>query len=146
TIWTTNHMKAQPLAFKDSKMVPVEPKDATHLRILVPGPSKSITIPVQLTDGNYKETGNWVWNGDVMNPTLRPSLLTECGHYAKTKNPHNQCWCTYNRDHPNDNPVFTCYRCHSWVTDGKVQFLGDSTHELAGQTVDLLDLQIENLA
>ena len=29
--------------------------------------------------------------------------------------------------------------CHSFVTDGPIQFLGDCTHELAGQTVDLPD-------
>ena len=27
--------------------------------------------------------------------------------------------------------------CHSFVTDGRIQFLGDCTHSLAGQTVDL---------
>jgi hypothetical protein len=27
--------------------------------------------------------------------------------------------------------------CHSFVTDGKIQFLGDCTHALAGQTVEL---------
>jgi hypothetical protein len=29
--------------------------------------------------------------------------------------------------------------CHSHVRDGKIQFLGDCTHELAGKTVDLPD-------
>lgn len=29
--------------------------------------------------------------------------------------------------------------CHSFVTDGRIQFLGDCTHALAGQTVDLPD-------
>ena len=29
--------------------------------------------------------------------------------------------------------------CHSFVTDGRIQFLGDCTHKLAGQTVDLPD-------
>ena len=28
-------------------------------------------------------------------------------------------------------------RCHSFVRDGKIQFLSDSTHHLAGQIVDL---------
>ncbi|QDG61233.1 DUF6527 family protein [Pseudarthrobacter sp. NIBRBAC000502771] len=28
-------------------------------------------------------------------------------------------------------------RCHSFVTNGHIQFLGDSTHQLAGQTVPL---------
>ena len=27
--------------------------------------------------------------------------------------------------------------CHSFVTDGRIQFLADCTHALAGQTVDL---------
>jgi hypothetical protein len=27
--------------------------------------------------------------------------------------------------------------CHSFVIDGRIQFLSDSTHVLAGQTVDL---------
>jgi hypothetical protein len=30
-------------------------------------------------------------------------------------------------------------RCHYFITAGKIQFCGDSTHELAGQTVDLPD-------
>lgn len=28
-------------------------------------------------------------------------------------------------------------QCHSFVTDGRIQFLSDSTHHLAGQTVNL---------
>jgi hypothetical protein len=31
-------------------------------------------------------------------------------------------------------------RCHSFVTDGKIEFLNDSTHKLAGQTVPLPDM------
>ena len=27
--------------------------------------------------------------------------------------------------------------CHSFVTDGRIQFLGDCTHKLAGQTVNI---------
>jgi hypothetical protein len=27
--------------------------------------------------------------------------------------------------------------CHSFVTDGRIQFLNDCTHPLAGQTVDI---------
>ncbi len=27
--------------------------------------------------------------------------------------------------------------CHSFVTDGRIQFLSDCTHPLAGQTVDI---------
>lgn len=31
--------------------------------------------------------------------------------------------------------------CHFYVRDGKIQFLSDSSHTLAGQTVDLPDWQ-----
>ena len=27
--------------------------------------------------------------------------------------------------------------CHSFITDGRIQYLGDCTHPLAGQTLDL---------
>ena len=30
-------------------------------------------------------------------------------------------------------------RCHSFVKDGMIQFLADSTHKLAGQTVPIPD-------
>ena len=33
-----------------------------------------------------------------------------------------------------DNPAS---RCHSFITDGRISFCGDSEHALAGQTVDL---------
>lgn len=35
--------------------------------------------------------------------------------------------------------VTTTPQCHSFVTNGRIQYLGDSTHALAGQTVDLPD-------
>jgi hypothetical protein len=31
--------------------------------------------------------------------------------------------------------------CHSFVTDGRIQFLNDCTHALAGQTVDLPEVE-----
>ena len=35
--------------------------------------------------------------------------------------------------------------CHSFIRDGRIQFLGDCTHHLAGQTVDLPDFTEEEL-
>jgi len=37
------------------------------------------------------------------------------------------------------NRDFPAARCHSIVTDGKIAFLTDCFHTLAGQTVDLPD-------
>lgn len=56
----------------------------------------------------------WNWNGSLELPTVRPSLLV-------------------NRS--STNPAVPV--CHSWITDGKIQFLSDCTHSLAGQTVEL---------
>lgn len=59
----------------------------------------------------------WTWNNDVEKPTFSPSLLVQFG------------W----KDGKHTK------RCHSFVRDGKIQFLNDCTHELAGKTVPLED-------
>jgi len=65
----------------------------------------------------------WSWNGDLDRPTLKPSVLVKTG---RAVDPNFQ-------PEPGDPPEI----CHSFVTDGRIQFLGDCTHPLAGQTVDL---------
>lgn len=55
------------------------------------------------------------FNGDVEKPTLSPSLLV-----SSTRGES---------------------RCHSFVNNGMIQFLGDCIHPLANQTVELLDAQ-----
>lgn len=79
----------------------------------------------------------WEFNGNFERPTLKPSLLVRSGHYVDQKHP---CWCDYNKQHP-QNAVTSCYICHSFITDGRIQFLPDCTHSLAGQTVDLLGIE-----
>lgn len=63
----------------------------------------------------------WAFNGNNEAPTFSPSVLS-----------------TYNGKDA-DTPEGIPSVCHSFVTDGRIQFLGDSTHKLAGQTVDLPD-------
>jgi hypothetical protein len=55
----------------------------------------------------------WNWNGSLGRPTFTPSLLV-------------------NKDYPER-------RCHSFVTDGKIQFLSDCWHPLADKTVEIPD-------
>lgn len=92
-----------------------EPAEATHLRLHMPGPLPNRILPVMI-GGTRHGTGNWTWNGSMDEPTVKPSILTK------------------GRDEKGEHV------CHSFVNDGRVQFLGDCTHELAGQTVDLLDI------
>lgn len=84
----------------------------------------------------------WGFNGNIEKPTFTPSVLVKSGHYASGHKPGDECWCTYYAEHPDeDRDGFECGICHSFVTDGRIQFLGDCTHELAGQTVDLPEYQ-----
>lgn len=72
--------------------------------------------------GHGFDEKRWTFNGDVDRPTFHPSMLIR-----GVKSGLNE---------PLD-PTPTV--CHSFVTDGKIQFLNDCTHALAGQTVDLPD-------
>lgn len=65
----------------------------------------------------------WTWNGSLDRPTFRPSVLVR----AEYTSPKRQTEV-----------------CHSYVTDGKIQFLSDCTHDLAGQTVDLTDWECDH--
>lgn len=84
----------------------------------------------------YSPSG-WTWNGDLVKPTISPSILSRSGHYAAGFKAGDECWCTWEKRHPGDSPDFNCAVCHSFVRDGKIEFLGDCTHKLAGQTIDL---------
>lgn len=57
----------------------------------------------------------WTFNGDFEKPTFSPSMLV-------------------NKNEPRR-------RCHSFVTDGKIQFLSDCFHELVGQTFELEEIE-----
>jgi len=80
----------------------------------------------------------WQFNGDGDRPTFAPSVLVRSGHYVPGHHP-DSCWCTYNRDHPEDATPFACSVCHSFIRNGQIQFLNDCTHALAGKTVPLPD-------
>jgi hypothetical protein len=75
----------------------------------------------------------WTFNGSIDKPTLSPSILVRSGHHAPHWKPGDNCWC--GKDYG-----FSCYVCHSFVRDGRIEFCADSTHALAGKTVDLADI------
>lgn len=58
----------------------------------------------------------WGFNGNIENPTFTPSIKV-----------------TY--------PVKGFdHICHSFVANGRIQYLNDCTHHLAGQTIDLPEI------
>ena len=74
----------------------------------------------------------WGFNGDGDVPTFTPSILVQTGHFVQPNGKH--CDRSGDPEWPCD-----CMCCHSFVRDGRIQFLGDCTHALAGRTVDLPD-------
>lgn len=52
----------------------------------------------------------WTWNGSIDAPTFSPSLL-----------------CRYGPDQV----------CHSFIRDGKIEYLDDCFHHLKGQTIEI---------
>ena len=52
---------------------------------------------------------HWEWNGSLTFPTFYPSFKMDRENFC----------------------------CHFFISDGKIQFVSDSTHKLSGQTVKL---------
>jgi len=84
-------------------------------------------------------TERWTFNGDFEKPTFNPSMLVKSGHYMQEHK--GDCWCDYNRKHPDKQTPHKCIICHSYVTNGKIKYLSDCTHEFAGKTIDLEDME-----
>jgi hypothetical protein len=78
---------------------------------------------------------NWSYNGNAVAPTFSPSLLVESHAWVPPVTPENLV--EWKRSPWTQARVETI--CHSFVTDGMIQFLSDCTHALAGQTVPLPD-------
>jgi hypothetical protein len=63
----------------------------------------------------------WAWSGGAEAPTFRPSVLVQ-----------------YNTEPGSTRAPKVC---HSFVTDGWIEFLADSTHALSGQKVELPNVE-----
>lgn len=60
--------------------------------------------------------GAWNWNSSLDEPTLSPSVVIR----------HNGS------------------DCHCFIRDGKIKFLGDCTHALAGKAVEMQTVEMES--
>lgn len=83
----------------------------------------------------------WTWNDSYTAPTLAPSVHVKTGHYVTGAEPSVCEYCIRDRDEDPKYNFKSCTVCHSFVREGKIEFLTDCTHELAGQTVDLPELE-----
>jgi hypothetical protein len=80
---------------------------------------------IQCPGCGYEHCLNHTFDGNVDRPTFTPSILV-----------------TYNGKDA-DTPEGCPSRCHSHVTHGRIAFLKDSTHALAGQTVELPEYPVQ---
>lgn len=76
--------------------------------------------PHEVPVNQVKETPReWLWNGSLEKPTLHPSLRVRSSGVS-----------------PDGKKAE--HICHFHVRDGKIEFCGDSTHELKNQAIELL--------
>lgn len=76
---------------------------------------------------------SWSFNGSFEKPTFQPSVLVRFDRWTPPVTTENHAkW----RDEPWEQTKVE-HVCHTFVTDGRIQYLGDCTHALAGQTIDL---------
>ena len=78
--------------------------------------------------GIHTNPGGWSFNNDLKNPTFSPSVLVGGVQWPIDSEFHKP----NHSSKPGESIV-----CHSFVTDGHIQFLSDSTHALSGATVEL---------
>ncbi|OFX13619.1 MAG: hypothetical protein A2516_01630 [Alphaproteobacteria bacterium RIFOXYD12_FULL_60_8] len=67
----------------------------------------------------FKTTGKeprWTFNGDMERPTVHASILVKSANRESDRT------------------------CHLFIQDGRIQYLNDCSHDLAGQTVNMEDV------
>lgn len=84
--------------------------DGTYLAFKCPGCKREHMVRVK---DLFSQSPHWSWNESLDLPTLYPSVV------VRTRQEGDE------------------FVCHSWVKDGRIQFLDDSTHALVGITIDL---------
>ena len=81
----------------------------------------------------FKTTGGeprWTFNSDFDKPTIRASILVKHSR-AITNEEHKRLMGGEELDIPR-------ITCHLFITDGKIEYCTDCTHDLAGKTVDMV--------
>lgn len=99
----------------DDSYTPCAAHEATDLFFEPPYGVTRRMIPVVHGNTTRRGTGCWSWNGSLDKPTLKPSILNDF--------------------RPHDTLVD-----HIFITDGKVIYLSDCSHEARGQTHELNEL------
>ena len=95
--------------------------DVAYLDALCPACGFEHSFGVDLEGhGRHKDKDVWTFDGDYDKPTFSPSMLSNQGEVQA------------------GHPV-----CHSFLRDGVWQFLGDSSHGMAGQSIPMIPPEVD---
>lgn len=107
--------------------------EGDYLMFWCPGCDEAHQITIRADKGPV-----WAWPGkSVTKPTFTPSLMVQGHRMSERGLAEFQAWEKAGR--PSRLSPFDMREtlCHSFITDGKIQFLMDCSHSLKGQTVDI---------
>lgn len=91
-------------------------------------------------ESNHAFDSRWQFSGDFEKPTFKPSLLVRGTKITEKGWQEVDEWKAAGKPDRNGQPFDSVATvCHSFVTDGRIQYLNDCTHALTGQTVDMPD-------
>ncbi len=100
--------------------------DGFHAQFYCPGCLHYHMLPINGADNA------WDFNNNADSPTFKPSILARgVDHLTEAE---ETLILAGVKIEPRK------YVCHSFVTDGKINFLHDCTHSLAGKTIDLPEM------
>ncbi len=88
---------------------------------------------IRVREDGKNEGGAWGFDGNYERPTFSPSVLVR----GKRRITDEE----YARIRTGESVEVPDMICHSFVRNGQIEFLGDCTHALAGQTVPLPDME-----
>jgi len=78
----------------------------------------------------------WTFNGDTERPTIKASVLSRCNTWIPPVNETNLE--EFHKNPWKQEQVESI--CHSMVTDGRIEFMNDCTHDLKNKTVELPEI------
>lgn len=103
-----------------------------------PGCNENHGVYTDPSNPNPNNGAKWGWNQSMTKPTFSPSILRKGEKFtAKGEEEYRQWFAGEIKEVPNGKFDSVEIICHSFVTDGYIQFLSDCTHHLRDKTVEI---------
>jgi hypothetical protein len=100
-----------------AKVARITDQKETEISYLFDCPACGISHSCRVGATHPEGKPMWTFNGNLDRPTFHPSLVVRWRNGAVDQ------------------------VCHSFIRDGRIQFLNDCTHGMGGKTVEIPDLE-----